>query len=147
MILYDVIEYLEDCLENDQQISASIDVLEAYKYSHKLNNSELQVQIIDHSEFERYTTFEDGKVYVCPLQIDVYAKQMTIGNEIMSAQKAAYTLAQKVINWLNVNDVHAEIDDVISIKNGTYTSAVPVADVGTVLYRCVVRVDLYLETN
>ena len=147
MILYDVIEYLKDCLDNDNDISADIDVLEAYKYSHKLNNSELQVQVIDHTEFERFTTFEDGKIYTCPLQIDVFAKQMTIGNELMSAQKASYTIAQKIINWLNVNDLNEEIGGILSAKNGTYTSAIPVANVGTVLYRCVVRIDLYLEHN
>lgn len=145
MILYEVIEYIQRKIDADEDLP-EIDVLEAYKYAHKVNKSQIQAQIIDHSEFVRFTTFEDGKVYVSPLQFNIFATQMKIGEEMMSAQKAAYYLAQKVIDWLNVIDLHAEIPEVLGARNGTYSSGRPF-DTGTVLYQTVVRVDLYLETS
>lgn len=144
MILYEVIEYIQRKIDADEDLP-EIDVLEAYKYAHKVNKSQIQAQIIDHSEFVRFTTFEDGKVYVSPLQFNIFATQMKIGEEMMSAQKAAYYLAQKVIDWLNVIDLHAEIPEVLGARNGTYSSGRPF-DTGTVIYQTVVRIDLYLET-
>lgn len=145
LILYDVIEYIQGKIDADEDLPEGIKVLEAFKYAHKTNKTEIQVSIIDHTEFVRFTTFEDGKVYVSPLQFNVFATQMTVGNETVSAQKAAYILAQKVIDWLNVIDLHAEIPDVLGARNGTYSSGRPF-DTGTVLYQTVVRIDLYLET-
>lgn len=144
MILYEVIEYIQRKIDADEDLP-EIDVLEAYKYAHKVNKSQIQAQIIDHSEFVRFTTFEDGKVYVSPLQFNIFATQMKIGEEMMSAQKAAYYLAQKVIDWLNVIDLHAEIPEVLGARNGTYSSGRPF-DTGTIIYQTVVRIDLYLET-
>lgn len=145
MVLYEIIDYIQDCIDNDADLP-DIEVLEAYKYAHKLNKTEIQAMIIDHTEFERFTTFEDGKVYVSPLQFNIYATQMEIGNEIVSAQKAAYILAQKIIDWLNVNDVHEAIEDVISVRNGTYVTSRPF-DTGTILYQSIVRIDFYLQHN
>ncbi len=144
MVMYDVIDYIQSCVDSDTDLPEGINVLEAYKYSHQPKSTEIQVQEIDHSEFERFTTFEDGKIFITPLQFNVYAKQTTIGNEAVSAQKAANILAEKVVGWLNVMDLHTAIPEVISVRNGTYASSVPL-DSGTALYGAVVRVDIYIE--
>lgn len=147
MILYDVIDYIQECCDNDEDFETDIKVLEAYKYGHTLKNTEIHAQIIDHSEYSRFTTFEDGKIYISPLQFNVYGTQMKIGGEMVSAQKAAYIIANKVIGWLNTIKLKENLPDVISAKNGTYASSRPLSDVGTVMYCSVVRIDLYLESN
>lgn len=147
MILYDVIDYIQKCCDEDADFEEDVKVLEAYKYSHTPKSTEIQVQVIDHSEFVRFTTFEDGKIYTSPLQFNVYGTQMEIGGEMVSAQKCAYIFAQKIINWLNVNDLKAAIPEIVSARNGTYASSRPLVDVGTVMYCSIVRIDLYLESN
>lgn len=146
MILSEIIKYLKGCLDTDTDITQDINVLEAYKYSHRVNSTEIQVYILDHSEYAKFTTFENGRVYISPLQIDIYAEQMEIGNELVSAQKASYILAQKIIDYLDIVELKDIIPDIQSIRNATYTTALPL-QTGTNLYRATVRVDLYLEHN
>lgn len=146
MILSEVIEYLKGCLDTDTDITQDINVLEAYKYSHRVNSTEIQVYILDHSEYVKFTTFENGRVYTSPLQIDIYAEQMKIGNELVSAQKASYILAQKIIDYLDIVELKDIIPKIQSIRNATYTTALPL-QTGTNLYRATVRVDLYLKHN
>ncbi len=145
MVLYDIIDYIQQRINADEDLP-EIEVLEAYKYAHKVNKTEIQAQIIDHSEFIRFTTFEDGKVFISPLQFNIFATQMEIGGVMTSAQKAAYILAQKIIDYLNTIDLHEALPEILGARNGTYISARPF-DTGTVLYQTVVRVDLYLETS
>lgn len=145
MLLYDIMDYIKDCIDADEDLPEGIDVIEAYKYSHKVKGNEIQAMIIDHSEYERFTTFEDGKIFISPLQFNCYGKQCTIGNEVVSAQKCAYILAQKVISWLNTKSLNDALGNILSAKNGTYTASMPLQDVGTVVYCSVVRIDLYLQ--
>lgn len=145
LVVDEIIEYIQGKINADSDLP-DINVCDAYKYAHRVNKTEIQVSIVDHSEFARFTTFEDGKVYISPLQFNIFATQMTIGNETLTAQKASYYLAQKVIDWLNTIELRDAIPEVIGARNSKYTSGRPF-DTGTVLYQAVVRTDLYLERN
>lgn len=144
MVIDEIINYLKAKIEEEE---LSVGVLEAYTYGHKVKSTEIQVQIAEHTEYSRFTTFDDIEVSVCPLIINIYANQeKRIIDEtevIIPAQRASYELAHKVMGWLKPLNVQ-EIPSVIGSTSPRYLPGVPF-DTGTLLYQSVVRTDLYVK--
>lgn len=149
LILYDVIEYLQAKVNADEELP-SIEVLEAYKYAHKTKTTEIQVCLIQGSEYKKYTTFEGVEAFVCPFAINVYGAQYTFERdndetETYSAQKMSYLLAEKVAQWLDYATIRDTVTDVIGATDIKIIPGQPF-DTGTVLYQSVVRVDIHTTT-
>lgn len=145
-----VIAYIQDKIDNDDELPEGITVLQPYTYAHKVKSTEVQCEFASHTEYERYTTFSGVEVSVCPLLINVYAAQTqitkTVNNETVtetiSAQRFSYMLAQKIVSWFKYDELN--IDGVLMATGINYIPGRPF-DTGTLLYQSVVRVDLYLE--
>lgn len=145
-----IIAFLQNKIDNDDSLPEGIKVLEPYTYAHKVKSTEVQCEFISQSEFSQFTTFSGVEVSVCPLLINVYATQAQITktvndetvDELISAQRFSYMLAQKIVSWFKYAELN--IEGVIGATNINYIPGRPF-DTGTLLYQSVVRVDLYLE--
>ncbi|MBO4733084.1 MAG: hypothetical protein J5662_01275 [Clostridia bacterium] len=151
MVIDDIITYLQNKISNDE-IFKDAKVLETYTYGHKVKSTEVQVMFTEHSEFERFTTFDGIEASVCPLLINIYATQTTYEQTVneetvtvtLSAQRASYLLAQKIVGWLDSATLASNINDVLSATKARFLPGVPF-DVGTLLYQSVVRANLHVK--
>lgn len=149
MVIDEIITYLKSKVTAE---NLDVGVLEAYTYGHKVKSTEIQVQIAEHSEYSRFTTFDDVEISICPLIINIYATQETrtvVENEtettvIISAQRASYELAHKVMGWLSSLNVAENITSALGATSPRYLPGVPF-DTGTLMYQSVVRTDLYVK--
>lgn len=151
MVIDDIIEYLQNKIDNDDTLP-DIKVIETYIYGHKVKKTEIQVQFTEHSEYEKYTTFDGIEVSVCPLVINIYATQEKITETVdgetvektVTAQRMSYLLAQKLARWLNYAEIIQSIPDVLGATRARYLPGQPF-DTGTILYHSVVRVNLHIR--
>lgn len=141
MIIDNIIGYISSCFASDNDFSGGISVLEAFKYSHKITDTEIQVRLLNDAESAQYTTFEGEKASNISVQFDVYGAQMTIGNAVVSAQKAAEIIADKLKHYFVFPAVHTAIPDVLKITRSSVSPSIPLES-GTALYSVSVRAEM-----
>ena len=142
--------YLESKFAQDTSITASKrpKVYDAYQLGHepsKIKTCEIQVHILDNSEFQRATSFEEKNVNSVPIQITAYATQMSINSKMVSGQKASLILAEKIEKYI-YDLIYSQNGDANHNRNllggrlmGT-SPAIPMTESGS-LYMTAVRFD------
>lgn len=96
-------EYIVDGLNADADISKTYGIAgyDANTKGHTPTKTEVQFQIMDVNEVERYTSFEGVNVMYIPLQITVYAFQMKLAGTMEAPRIVSMKLADKVLGLLN----------------------------------------------
>lgn len=101
--LEDMKKYIVDGLNADADISNTYGIVgyDANTKGHTPAKTEVQFQIMDNNEVERYTSFEGANIYYIPLQITVFAFQMKLGAKIETPRVVSIKLGDKIIKLLN----------------------------------------------
>lgn len=125
--LQDMKSYIKERINANADISKTygIEMYDAYTKGHTPTKTEVQFQIMDDNEVERYTSFEGANVYQMPIQITVVAFQMKIAGVMTSAKDASLLLGGKLKNLLNAVDVVSAIPRVERVRIMTTSPALP----------------------
>ena len=101
--LEDMKNYIKENINTDVDISKTynVEVYDAYTKGHTPTRTEIQFQIMDNSEVERYTSFEGANIFYIPLQISVFAFQMKLAGTMTSPREVSIKLGDKIISLLD----------------------------------------------
>lgn len=146
--------YLETKFGADTDIVTSKrpKVYDAYQVGHepsKIKTCEIQVQVLDNSEFQPATSFEQENANYTPLQITAYATQMSIKSKMVSASKASLILGEKIKKYI-YDLIYARNGDanynknILSGRLMSSSPALPMNDGGS-LYMTAVRFDFKIS--
>jgi len=142
--------YLTSKFSSDTSIASTKrpKVYDAYQVGHepsKIKSCEIQVQVLDNSEFQFATSFDKKNANYIPLQITAYAPQMTISSQTVSAEKASLILGDKVEKYIN-DLIYAEVGsenrnrNILSGRLMSSSPALPMNEGGS-LYMTALRYD------
>ena len=125
--LEDVKKYIVDGLNADADISNTYGIVgyDANTKGHTPTKTEVQFQIMDNNEVERYTSFEGANVYYIPLQITVWAFQMKLAGTMTSPRVVSIKLGDKIIKQLEALRVVQAIPRVKRVRLMTTSPAMP----------------------
>lgn len=125
--LEDMKKYIVDGLNADADISNTYGIVgyDANTKGHTPTKTEVQFQIMDNNEVERYTSFEGVNVYYIPLQITVWAFQMKLAGTMTSPRVASIKLGDKIIKQLEALKVVEAIPRVKRVRIITTSPAMP----------------------
>lgn len=125
--LEDMKKYIVDGLNADADISNTYGIVgyDANTKGHTPTKTEVQFQIMDNNEVERYTSFEGANIYYIPLQITVWAFQMKLAGTMTSPRVASIKLGDKIIKQLEALKVVDAIPRVKRVRIMTTSPAMP----------------------
>ncbi len=135
--------YVKGKLNADEEISTQIDVYDVYTKGHTPQKTEIQFQIMDNSEVDRYTSFDGANIFSIPLQITVFAFRSKIADKVVSARELSVRLAEKVINILNAKDVVESNERVKRVRLMTTTPAMQF-ETGDKAYTTAIRYEFWV---
>lgn len=97
-----LINYIKDRFSKETDFTTSEFVVsEAFDYNQHLSCPQIAIQILDNAENEQYTSFEAENVSDFGIQINIYAENMQIGENIYSAEKASMIIADELQAYMN----------------------------------------------
>lgn len=125
--LEDMKKYIVDGLNADADISNTYGIVgyDANTKGHTPTKTEVQFQIMDNNEVERYTSFEGANVYYIPLQITVYAFTMKLAGTMTAPRVVSIKLGDKIIKLLEALRVVEAIPRVNRVRLMTTSPAMP----------------------
>lgn len=133
--------YLSTSFDADTDITKTVTIENAYKSGNEVSTSnvpQIQVQILDNSEVQRYSSFDGENVSYIPLQITSYTAQMKIASTMVSAQQASIVFGQKIKNLLNALRNSVVNENILRCRIITMSPALPLLEgkVYTTAVRC-----------
>lgn len=138
--------YLETAFENDTDITKEVTVTKAYKTNNQISTTDtpqIQIQILNNAEVERYSSFEGENESQIPLQITSYTTQMKIGGTMVSAQEASIIFGDKlkaILNHLRESVVNENIG---RCRIMSMSPALPLLE-GSKVYTTAVRCEFWI---
>lgn len=97
------LEWLKTYIKNNFAADTSITKTVTVEYANKAGNTvstsnvpQVQIQLLDNSEVERYTSFDGEHISSMPIQITAYTGQTKISNVMKSAQESSIIFGQKI---------------------------------------------------
>ena len=125
--LEDMKKYIVDGLNADADISNTYGIVgyDANTKGHTPTKTEVQFQIMDNNEVERYTSFDGANVYGIPLQITVWAFAMKLAGKMESPRIVSIKLGEKIIRQLEALRVVDAIPRVKRVRLMTTSPAMP----------------------
>ena len=139
-------QYIADNFASDADITKEVTVEFAYKQGNEVTTSnvpQVQVQLMDNSEVERYSSFEGENVSSVPLQITAYTGQMKIGGVTKSAQEASIIFGQKIKDMFVASRVKSVNENVTRLVRITMSPALPLLD-GSKVYATATRFNVWV---
>lgn len=140
-------EYISQGFTNDSEITKTVTIENAYKSGNEIktdNVPQVQVQIMDNSEVQAYTSFEGENISAIPLQITSYTAQMKIGGTMRSAQEASIIFGQKLKNMLDKLALATDNENIKLVVRTTMSPALPLLE-GKV-YTTAIRYNFWVAT-
>lgn len=146
----DFLEYIKTYIANkflaDTSITKTVTVENAYKQGNEITTSnvpQVQVQIMDNSEVEKYSSFNGEHISLIPLQITSYTGQLKIGSIMHSAQTASIIFGQKIkdmLNQLRESNVNSNIK---RCRVSSMSPAMPLLE-GSKVYATAIRCEFWI---
>lgn len=147
--MFEFLEYMKSYLEtkfandNDLPNSFEMKVYDAYTTGHKPTKTEIQIQIMNDSEVDRYSSFDSTHISNIPLEIVVYAFQMKLDNKMVSAREVSIRIADKVKVFLNELRESNVNDNIKRVRIITTSPALPTID-GEKSYMTAIRCEFWV---
>lgn len=141
MLFDDLKSYINGKIATDEELNSTISIKEQYPYGHKPNPPELLLSIIDNTENEQSTTFENETTATVSLQIIPIANSMSIGGKKYNAQKSCNILSEKVCSWFDKSELKENIPKIINTRRVQYSNSYPYEN-GTTAYYSILRFNL-----
>ena len=143
--LEDMKKYIVDGLNADADISNTYGIVgyDANTKGHTPTKTEVQFQIMDNNEVERYTSFNGASVYYIPLQITVWAFQMKLDGKMESPRVVSIKLGGKIIKLLEALKVVEAIPRVKRVRIMTTSPAMPFEG-GDKAYTTAIRCEFWI---
>jgi hypothetical protein len=144
--LQDMKSYIKERINADADISKTygIEMYDAYTKGHTPTKTEVQFQIIDKNEVDRYSSFEGANVFYVPLQITVVAFQMKIAGVMTSPREGSLLLGDKIQNILNAKqDVVRAIPRITKVRLMTTSPSLPYEG-GDKAYTTAIRCEFWI---
>ena len=139
--------YLEDGFANDSEIAKKVIFELAHKQGNTIttaNTPQIQIQIMDNAEVERYSSFEGENISSIPLQITAYTPQMKINNVLKSAQECSIIFGQKIKTLLNKLRENVVNENITRCRIVTTSPALPLLD-GSKVYMTAIRCEFWVS--
>lgn len=139
-------QYISTAINSDTTISKTVVVENAYKQGNEVlttNVPQIQIQLLDNSEVERYSSFEGENITSIPVQINAYTGQMKIDSILKSAQEASIIFGQKIKNIMSANLLANANENVKRCIRITMSPALPLLD-GSKVYMTAVRFNIWI---
>lgn len=139
--------YLDNGLSNDSELSKKVVVELAHKQGNTVtttNTPQIQIQIMDDAEVERYSSFEGENISSIPLQITAYTSQTKINNVMKSAQESSIIFAQKIKTLLNKLRESVVNENIVRCRIATVSPALPLLD-GSKVYMTAIRCEFWVS--
>ena len=138
--------YIDEQFQADSSITKEVTIESAYKQGNTVNTTnvpQVQIQLLDDSEVERYSSFQGEHISYVGVQINAYAGQMKIDNTTYSAQDASIILGEKIKSMITANNLLSANNN---IKRCTRTSMSPALQLidGSKVYYTAVRFDVWI---
>lgn len=144
--MFELVKIIQKFLANkfaaDDDFETQIAVNDEYMFNHKLGDTEVQVGLLDNSEYTQASTFEGEQATFAPVQLTVYATQMKFGGKIYNPRDIAMLVADKLCKYMR-NAVE-EIDEVILCERTNYAAPYPMNE-GATRYFAAVRYDVVVR--
>jgi hypothetical protein len=117
--------YIKERINADADIpkTYNIEMYDADTKGHSPTRTEVQFQIMDKNEVERYSSFEGANIFYIPLQITVIAFQMKLDGVMTAPKDGSMILGDKIENLLNAVDVVSAIPRVKRVRIMTTSPA------------------------
>ena len=143
--LEDVKKYIVDGLNADADISKTYGIVgyDANTKGHTPTKTEVQFQIMDNKEVEKYSSFEGMTVYYVPIQITVWAFQMKLAGTMTSPRVVSIKLGEKIIKLLQALKVVEAIPEVKRVSLMTTSPAMPFEG-GDKAYTTAIRCEFWI---
>lgn len=138
--------YLKDGFTEDKDITKSVTVELAYKQGNTIttnNTPQIQIQIMDNAEVEKYSAFDGETTSSIPIQFTAYTSQMKIGNTTFSAQDSSIIFGQKIKALLNKLRESVINENILRCRIITMSPALPQLD-GSKVYSTSVRCEFWV---
>ncbi len=138
--------YLDNGLSNDSEIAKKVIVELAHKQGNTVttaNTPQIQIQIMDNAEVERYSSFDGENISSIPLQITAYTSPMKINNVLKTAQESSIILGQKVKTLLNRLRESVVNENISRCRIVTTSPALPLLD-GSKVYMTAIRCEFWV---
>lgn len=139
--------YISTTFANDSEITKSVAVENAYKQGNEITTSnvpQIQVQILDNAESQRYSSFYEGEnVTYLPMQITAYTGQMKINSVMKSAQEASIIFGEKIKTLLHARTIQEANRNIMRCRITTMSPALPLLE-GDKVYTTAVRVEFWI---
>lgn len=138
--------YLETAFENDTDIEKEVTVTKAYKTNNQISTTDtpqIQLQILNNAEVERYSSFEGENVSQIPLQITSYTTQMKIAGSTVSAQEASIIFGDKIKAMLNHLRESVVNENIGRCRIVSMSPALPLLE-GSKVYTTAVRCEFWI---
>lgn len=123
----DMKKYIVDGLNADADISKTYGIVgyDANTKGHTPTKTEVQFQIMDNNEVERFTSFDGANIYYIPLQITVWAFTMKLAGTMTAPRVGSVILGDKIIKLLDAVKVVNANPRVKRVRIMTTSPAMP----------------------
>jgi hypothetical protein len=123
----DMKKYIVDGLNADADISKTYGIVgyDANTKGHTPTKTEVQFQIMDNNEVERFTSFDGANIYYIPLQITVWAFTMKLAGTMTVPRVGSVVLGDKIIKLLDAVKVVNANPRVKRVRIMTTSPAMP----------------------
>lgn len=138
--------YIEAAFTSDTEITKTVVVENAYKQGNTVNTTnvpQVQIQLLDNSEVERYSSFQGEHLSYVPVQLSVYSGQMKINETTYSAQDASIILGDKVKSMVAANEIQSQNKNIKRCIRTSMSPALQLID-GSKVYYTAVRVEFWI---
>lgn len=138
--------YLKDGFDADEEITKNVTIELAHKQGNTVtttNTPQIQIQILDNAEVERYSVFDGETTASIPLQINAYTSQMKISNKTISAQESSIIFGQKIKVLLNKLRQSIVNENVLRCRIITMSPALPLLN-GEKVYFTSIRCEFWV---
>ena len=139
-------DYIANAFENDEDITKEVIIENAYKQGNAITTSnvpQIQIQILNNAEQERYSSFEGENISSIPLQITSYTGQMKIAGTMTSAQEASIIFGQKIKDILNSLRESVVNENIVRCRVMTMSPALPLLE-GSKVYTTAIRCEFWV---
>lgn len=138
--------YIANAFANDNDISKEVTIENAYKQGNEITTSnvpQIQIQILNNAEQERYSSFQGEHISSIPLQITSYTGQMKIAGTMTSAQEASIIFGQKIKDILNTLRESVVNENIARCRVMTMSPALPLLE-GSKVYTTAIRCEFWV---
>lgn len=139
-MLEEIIKYIADSFDTDDNIVDKPLVHKSYLYAHDLDGNEVLIYPLNDTPVNTDYDGNERTTYI-PIQITCVCRDQTIGSTDLSAQEAANYYLNKIKSIMATKNIMLSIDDIYGCSRANTSYSVPYEE-GSEYYVGIIRYDI-----